>query len=101
MQKLSLPKELQREMIKFFLKTSVPRMKREQVELSSENKTDGCQREYLCGHRKMQRLRFQLNFHAKYLQRHCVPNLRAIPKHRCKKMFPTLHPIQPAPITGA
>ena len=39
--KITLPKEIQREMIKFFLKTSIPRMKREKLNLSSENKTDG------------------------------------------------------------
>ena len=39
--KITLPKELQREMLKFFLKTSIPRKKRKQANLSSENKTDG------------------------------------------------------------
>jgi len=41
--KITLPKELQSQMIKFFLKTSIPRKKQEQEQanLSSENKTDG------------------------------------------------------------
>ena len=39
--KIILPKELQREMLKFFLKTSIPRKKREKMRLSSENITDG------------------------------------------------------------
>jgi len=41
--KITLPKELQKQMIKFFLKTSIPRKKQgqEQAELSSETKTDG------------------------------------------------------------
>jgi len=39
--KITLPKELQREMIKFFLKTSIPRKKQEKVNLPSESKTDG------------------------------------------------------------
>jgi len=39
--KITLPKELQREMIKFFLKTSVPRKKLEKIRLLSESKTDG------------------------------------------------------------
>jgi len=38
--KITLPKELQREMIKFFLKTSIPRKKKEKLNLLSENKTD-------------------------------------------------------------
>jgi len=38
--KITLPKELQEQMIKFFLKTSVPRKKRE-ARLLSENKSDG------------------------------------------------------------
>ncbi len=38
--KIILPKELQREMLKFFLKTSVPRKKRETLKLLSENQTD-------------------------------------------------------------
>ena len=43
--KITLPKELQREMIKFFLRTTIPRMKREQAKLSSENTTDGREEE--------------------------------------------------------
>jgi len=39
--KITLPRELQREMIKFFLKTSIPRKKREKINLPSENQTDG------------------------------------------------------------
>ena len=43
-EKITLPKELQKEMIKFFLKTSIPRKKREQQEtiriLSENQKTD-------------------------------------------------------------
>ena len=39
--KIALPKELQKQMMKFFLKTSIPRKKQEQAELSSETKTDG------------------------------------------------------------
>ena len=51
--KITLPKELQIQMLKFFWKTSVPRKKREQLErekaqreqgqisLSSETKSDG------------------------------------------------------------
>ena len=40
-EKITLPKGLQREVIKFFLKTSIPRKKRAQALISSENKTDG------------------------------------------------------------
>jgi len=41
--KITLPRELQKQMIKFFLKTSVPRKKRAQIEsqLLSEKNTDG------------------------------------------------------------
>jgi len=39
-QKITLPKELQEQMIKFFLKTSIPRKKREKINLLSENVTD-------------------------------------------------------------
>jgi len=40
--KITLPKELQREMIKFFLKTSIPRKKQmKESRFLSENKTDG------------------------------------------------------------
>jgi len=40
--KITLPKELQRQMIKFFLKTSIPRKKKQklQSQLLSENTTD-------------------------------------------------------------
>jgi len=40
-EKIVLPKELQKEMIEFFLKTSIPRKKMEKMNLSSENKPDG------------------------------------------------------------
>ena len=40
-EKITLPKELQQQMIKFFLKTSIPRKKNEKINLSSEPKTDG------------------------------------------------------------
>jgi len=41
--KITLPKELQTQMIKFFLKTSIPRKKleQEQADIPSESKTDG------------------------------------------------------------
>ena len=43
-EKITLPKELQKEMINFFLKTSIPRKKKEQQEkqsiLSENEKTD-------------------------------------------------------------
>ena len=39
-EKITLPKETQEEMIKFFLKTSIPRKKEERTSLLSENKTD-------------------------------------------------------------
>jgi len=39
-QKITLPKELQEQMIKFFLKTSIPRKKRKKMNLLSENATD-------------------------------------------------------------
>jgi len=39
-QKITLPKELQEQMIKFFLKTSIPRKKREKMNLLSENISD-------------------------------------------------------------
>jgi hypothetical protein len=38
--KITLPKELQVRMLKFFLKTSVPRKKREKIRLLSEQKPD-------------------------------------------------------------
>ena len=40
-EKITLPKELQEQMIKFFLKTSIPRIKKEKEQLLSETKTDG------------------------------------------------------------
>jgi len=40
-EKITLPKELQRQMIKFFLKTSIPRKKSEKINLPSEKNTDG------------------------------------------------------------
>ena len=41
-EKITLPKELQEQMIKFFLTTSVPRKKKEKNRLLSEkNNTDG------------------------------------------------------------
>ena len=45
--KITLPKELQKQMIKFFLKTSIPRKKKEQIrsQLLSENKSDGSGKE--------------------------------------------------------
>jgi len=39
--KITLPKEIQEEMIKFFLKTSIPRKKQEKTGLLSETKADG------------------------------------------------------------
>jgi len=42
--KIVIPKELQKEMLKFFLKTSIPRKKLEKIKLSSENNTDGGER---------------------------------------------------------
>lgn len=39
--KITLPKELQKQMLKFFLKTSIPRIKQEKLNLLSANKTDG------------------------------------------------------------
>lgn len=39
--KITLPKELQKQMLKFFLKTSIPRIKQEKLNLLSDNKTDG------------------------------------------------------------
>ena len=48
--KIVLPKELQKQMIKFFLKTSVPRKKKEQMtknqsQLLSEKNTDRSEEE--------------------------------------------------------
>ena len=39
--KITLSKELQEQMIKFFLRTSVPRKKKERAISLSENKSDG------------------------------------------------------------
>jgi len=39
--KIVLPKDLQREMLKFFLKTSIPRKKQQQASALSEIKSDG------------------------------------------------------------
>ena len=36
-EKITLPKELQKQMLKFFLKTSIPRIKQEKLELLSKN----------------------------------------------------------------
>ena len=36
--KITLPKELQREMLKFFMKTSIPRKKQEKLRLLSDDK---------------------------------------------------------------
>ena len=40
-EKITLPEELQERMIKFFLKTSIPKKKQAKINLQSENKTDG------------------------------------------------------------
>ena len=40
-EKITLPKELQKQMMKFFLKTSIPRIKKEKLALLSVQKTDG------------------------------------------------------------
>lgn len=39
--KITLPKEIQEEMIKFFLKTSIPRKKQEKTSLLSGKQADG------------------------------------------------------------
>jgi len=39
-EKITLPKEIQKGMIDFFLKTSIPRIKQKKQQLLSENKTD-------------------------------------------------------------
>ena len=40
--KITLPKELQKEMLKFFMKTSIPRKKQEKIRLLSEKQnSDG------------------------------------------------------------
>ena len=38
--KITLPKELQRQMLTFFLKTSIPRIKQEKLVRLSEQKSD-------------------------------------------------------------
>jgi len=40
-EKITLPKHTQRQMLKFFLKTSIPRIKKEKLALQSEKKSDG------------------------------------------------------------
>jgi len=40
-EKITLPKETQRQMMKFFLKTSIPKIKKEKLALLSEKKSDG------------------------------------------------------------
>lgn len=40
-EKLSLPVELQKQMMDFFLKTSIPRRKQEKLNLLSEKQSDG------------------------------------------------------------
>jgi len=39
--KITLPKEIQKQMIEFFLKTSIPRLKQKKQRLLSENKSGG------------------------------------------------------------
>jgi len=43
--KITLPEELQEQMLKFFLKTSIPRKKQEKIKLLSESKTDRSEEE--------------------------------------------------------
>jgi len=40
-EKITLPKELQKQMMEFFLQTSIPRIKKEKLALLSEKKSDG------------------------------------------------------------
>ena len=40
-EKITLPQELQKEMLKFFLKTSIPRIKQEKLNSLSDLNTDG------------------------------------------------------------
>jgi len=40
-EKITLPKELQKQMLKFFLKTSIPKIKQEKLALLPEQKSDG------------------------------------------------------------
>lgn len=42
--KITLPKELQKQMMEFFLKTSIPRIKKEKLARLSEQKSDGSDR---------------------------------------------------------
>ena len=44
-ERITLPKELQVQMLKFFLKTSIPRKKRQKLNQPSEIKTDGSKEE--------------------------------------------------------
>ena len=39
--KITLPKDLQKQMMDFFLQTSIPRIKKEKLALLSEQKSDG------------------------------------------------------------
>jgi len=39
-EKITLPQELQKQMLKFFMKTSIPRIKQEKLRLLSEKKAD-------------------------------------------------------------
>ena len=39
-EKITLPKELQKQMLKFFLKTSIPRKKKINLQSENESKTD-------------------------------------------------------------
>ena len=39
-ERITLPKELQRQMLDFFLKTSIPRIKQEKLDLLSEQESD-------------------------------------------------------------
>ena len=43
--KITLPKELQEQMMKFFLKTSIPRKKKQAQVIPSETKSDGSDKE--------------------------------------------------------
>ena len=40
-EKITLPKELQKQMLQFFLKTSIPRIKQEKLASLSEQNSDG------------------------------------------------------------
>ena len=39
-EKITLPKDVQKQMLKFFLKTSIPRIKQEKLALLSEQNSD-------------------------------------------------------------